>query len=69
MQYLTFISHYDIDVLLNSSVPNKESTDLQFRVEETINKLKTILDLHPGVNEISMPIIFQNETYHITLQH
>lgn len=69
MHYLTFISQYDLTVLTNSSVPNKDSTDLQFRVEETVGKLNTILNLHPGVNEISMPIMFNNEIYHITLQH
>lgn len=69
MHYLTFVSHFDIEVLTNSSVPNKDNTDLQNRVEETVNKLKTILDLHSGINEISMPIVFQNETFHVTLQH
>lgn len=69
MHYLTFVSNYDIDVLTNSSVPNKDNTDLQNRVEETVNKLKNILNLHPGINEISMPMVFQNETYHVTLQH
>lgn len=69
MYYLTFITHFDLSVITNSSLPHKDNSVFQLQIEETVDKLKSILTLHPGINEISMPIIFNNITYHITLQH
>lgn len=64
---LVFDKIFDLNVIVNSNVPNKDNTDFQSAVENNVNSMTIVLSLQPGINDFSTYLDFNNVKYKITL--
>ncbi len=63
---LRFVGDFDASVILNASIPNKD-TDFQNAVKDAINNIKNVLAIYSGVNEMSTMVQYNQYKYKIIL--
>lgn len=61
---LKFANDFDANVISNASIPDKNS-EFQNIVKDTINNIKTVLNIYQGVNEMSSLIEYNQHKYKI----
>jgi len=63
---LTFSTTFDVSVITNSQIPDKDA-DFQSRVEEEFNKINGVLALYQGVTVLSSFVLYNSKNYKITV--
>lgn len=62
---LEFQTEYDVSVIDNSSVPDKDTQDFKDTVQAKIGQLKFILTLQPAVPQIASFVDFNGSRYQL----
>ena len=64
---LQFINNYNVDIINNSTVPDK-STTFQNLIQSVVDNIISILNLYGGIKTMSTFTEYQNKQYKITVK-
>jgi hypothetical protein len=63
---VSFVNVFDADVL--SSIPDGQDPDLHAFIQTTLENMKVILRMKPGVSELSTFVEYNNSRYKLSLR-
>lgn len=64
---LLFLQAFDLAVISESSVPDKDSTEFQDKIQAAVNSMLTVMSFQPGVHRMCTYETFNSSVYKIHL--
>lgn len=62
---LSFTTIYDDTVLADSSSPDKDSSELKQLIQNAINNMQMVMQLQPGINNMTTYVDYNTLTYKV----
>ena len=63
---LNFTTTYDVNVVLNSTSPDKTNAQFQTLIEDKVINLFNLLNAHSGLKTVSTSVSYNNKNYLLT---
>jgi hypothetical protein len=64
---LVFAGTYDVNVVLNSGVPDAGDSTFQAEVESKVSQILTIFQFQRGINKMNLILNYNNSVYLISV--